>query len=192
MILVCGLLCALPAGAIWVWKNDFGAGVLAWFVCMAEMWIWFFWVTAGPLSMVIGMQGFVLFVAWWTWKCFYSTKQQRKPVQQIILLQSGSSNVLTNVRATWLNQISPWLALLTVVGVGLFLAVAWLNGVSSPYRSPEDLQRSNDAMKRNQVSSTDPAEAFRQTQSTAQPPQSAPSTSWSNTDDLSDWGKYVR
>lgn len=61
-----------------------------------------------------------------------------------------------------LNRISPWLAVLVLVGVASFLAQAWMNGASSPYKSPEDLRRSNDAMQQNDVSTTDPAESYKQ------------------------------
>lgn len=175
---------------MWCWKG-FLAGVGTWFFLMFQAFMFFGLATAIPLNMVVIPELFVFFCVWWTWRCL--GQGQRRPVQQIILSQPGQPSFFGNAGSTWSNQISPWLAVLVFVGVAGLLAAAWINGASSPYRTPEDLQRSNAAMRQNQVSTSDPAEAFRRAQSTATPPQQPTSKgSESNSDDLSDWDKQVR
>ena len=188
-MLVVGLLCLLPAALVWLWKG-FLAGVGTWAFLMFQAFMLFGLATAIPLNMVVFPELFVFFVIWWTWRCF--GQSQRRPVRQIILSQPGQPSFLGNARSTWSNQLSPWLAVTIFVGVAGLLVCAWINGASSPYRSPEDLQRSNDAMQRNQVLSSNPADAYWQLKGSARPPQPAQGQSWSNTDDLSDWSKYVR
>lgn|GEM_PF-2403260 len=174
---------------MWLWKG-FLAGVGTWFFLMFQALMFFGLATAIPLNMVVIPELFVGFCTWWTWRCFGQGK--RRPVQQIILSQPGQPSIFGNARSIWANRISPWLAVLVFVGVMSLLIGAWINGASSPYRTPEDLQRSNAAMRQNQVSTSDPAEAFRQAQSTAPPPQPASKGSESNSDDLSGWDNQVR
>jgi hypothetical protein len=46
-------------------------------------------------------------------------------------------------------------------------------------------------MQGNAVNTTDPAAAYRQGQIQTRPPQQQ-AKSWAETDDLSDWGKFVK
>jgi len=133
-------------------------------------------------------------MAWWTWHCFHQPKQ-RKPQPQIILSQPYKPSPFHYLGSYWRLRIAPWLSVLPLVGVVGFLVTAWINGSASPYKTPEDVQRSKDAMDRNTVSTTDPAAAYRQSQAQAQQQSQVPQQTqknWSDTDDLSDWGRFVK
>jgi hypothetical protein len=182
MILVVGLICAFPAALVWRWKGLL-AGLGAWLFCMFQLWMYFMWATAAPLNMIVIPELFVVFAIWWTWRCFY--RGQPKPVQPIIPSQPGQSVLTSPVKSAWTNRISPWLALLVLAGVAAFLFSAQLNGAPSPYQSPQDIERSKRAMQMN-----DPSIAIQSQPQTS--PSSSGGQSWSKTDDLSDWGKYVR
>jgi hypothetical protein len=178
MFLVWGLLSAIPALLIWGRTSNLSMGVAAWFFLMSQWWLWFFWATAAPLNMVLLPELFVFWVIWWTWRCFYMTPPQRRPMRQIILTgPSASSSWQIAWNDFWHGKISPWLAALLLVGVCSYLAMAWLNGARSPY---EEQTPSVDAAD-GQRNSKNP---YLQQNGGSVPPQAR--------DDLKDWDTYVR
>ena len=191
MVMVFVLLAAIPACLVWVWKHSLLAALVVWAACIAEMFVWFAWATALPLEMLLPMQGFLIFIGWWTWHCFC---RRPKPLPQIILSQPYHPSPFHCLGSYWRLRIAPWLSVLLLVGICVYLATAWINGSSSPYKTPEDVQRSKDVMDRNTVSNSDPAAAFRQSENQQQPAQAPPQPpqNWSATDDLNDWGRYVK
>jgi hypothetical protein len=167
-------------------------GAVTWTLCMVGMFVYFFAASGEPV-MAAGMGLFVVWVVFITWWIYGRDPLRRRPMQQIILSQPNQPTVIGNVQASWTKKISPWLAAILLVGIGLYLGTAWLMGSRSPYRSPEDVRRLDGAMRQNSVSTADPAQAYQQSiekQQVSPPPQKP--KSWSDTDDLTDWSRFVK
>ena len=102
------------------------------------------------------------------------------------------------------QKASMWVKSIGMAGVAAIVALSQINGANNPYsNNPASVDQSQQSMNRNQVQGTNPSQGFQNSA-----PQSAPympngfsnlppnanpkPQSWSNTDDLSDWGNYVK
>jgi len=95
------------------------------------------------------------------------------------------------VRQIILNQASPigptlllWSVVILLVGICLYLLLAWFSGVAQPFdpKSPRSEEKTAPPIRANDPPSG--SESVKDSQDKT--------PNWSSTDDFSSWGRYVR